>query len=92
MTTCYDDIEAVTRLLQEKEKDLELTVHIGKELLSQNTQLEKKILELEVELRNANENIAQLNHELFQKTELINILSDNEEMLSETGKYFYSFL
>ncbi|KAG5676818.1 hypothetical protein PVAND_006625 [Polypedilum vanderplanki] len=83
MTTCYDDIEAVTRLLQEKEKDLELTVHIGKELLSQNTQLEKKILELEAELRNANENIAQLNHELVQKTELINILTDNEETLSE---------
>lgn len=85
MTTCYDDIEAVTRLLQEKEKDLELTVLIGKELLSQNTQLEQKILELEKELRNANENIAQLNHELNQKTELINILTDNEEALSELG-------
>jgi trafficking kinesin-binding protein 1 len=61
-------------------------VHIGKELLSQNTQLERKILELEAELRNANENLAQLNHELNQKTELINILTDNEETLSEIGK------
>ncbi|CAH1710267.1 unnamed protein product [Chironomus riparius] len=85
MTTCYDDIEAVTRLLQEKEKDLELTVHIGKELLSQNTHLEKRIIELESELRGANESIAQLSHELVQKTELINILAENEETLSENA-------
>ncbi|XP_070496989.1 trafficking kinesin-binding protein milt-like isoform X3 [Chironomus tepperi] len=85
MTTCYDDIEAVTRLLQEKEKDLELTVHIGKELLSQNTQLEKRILELEGELRGANESISQLSHELVQKTELINILTENEEVLTENA-------
>ena len=64
-------------------QDLELTVHIGKELLSQNTQLEKRIIELEIEVRNANENIAQLTHELNQKTELINILADNEDAASE---------
>jgi trafficking kinesin-binding protein 1 len=54
-------------------------------LLEQNIQHEKRILELEAELKSANENIAQLNHELFQKTELINILTDNEELASEHG-------
>lgn len=65
-----------------------MTVHIGKDLLAQNIQHEKRILELEAELKSANENIAQLNHELNQKTELINILTDNEEALSENGKIF----
>lgn len=68
-----------------------MTVHIGKELLSQNTQLEKKILELESELRSANENLAQLNHELIQKTELINVLTDNEEATSGNGKLIKTF-
>ena len=68
-------------------QDLELTVHIGKDLLTQNIKHEKRILELETELKNANESIAQLNHELFQKTELINILTDNEEALTENGNY-----
>lgn len=66
-------------------------MHIGKELLSQNTQLEKRIIELESELRGANESIAQLSHELVQKTELINILTENEETLSENGKNFEPF-
>lgn len=83
MTIVYDDIQAVTRLLQEKEKDLELTVHIGKELLTQNGQLERKVSELEAELRAALDNIAQVNHELQQKNELINILTENET--SEVG-------
>ena len=63
-----------------------MTVHRGKELLSQNTHLEKRIIELESELRGANESIAQLSHELVQKTELINILTENEETLIENGK------
>lgn len=57
--------------------------------MSQNTQLEKRIIELESELRNANENIAQLSHELVQKTELINILTENEDSISEIGETFF---
>jgi trafficking kinesin-binding protein 1 len=67
-------------------------VHIGKELLSQNTQLEKRILDLEAELRGANESIAQLSHELVQKTELINILTENEDTLSENGEHYLKIL
>lgn len=77
MTRTYDDIQAVTRLLEEKEKDLELTVQIGKELLTQNNRLENKILELEGDIKIATESIAQFSHELNQKNELIGILTND---------------
>uniref|UniRef100_A0A182NT62 Trafficking kinesin-binding protein milt n=1 Tax=Anopheles dirus TaxID=7168 RepID=A0A182NT62_9DIPT len=83
MTRAYDDIDAVTRLLEEKEKDLELTVQIGKELLAQNTHLENRVAELEQELKTSNENRAQLSHELHQKIELIGILTNDADDTSE---------
>ncbi|XP_065085625.1 trafficking kinesin-binding protein milt isoform X3 [Ochlerotatus camptorhynchus] len=83
MTRAYDDIDAVTRLLEEKEKDLELTVQIGKELLTQNTSLENRVAELEQELKSTNENLAQLAHELHQKNELIGILTNDTDDSSE---------
>ncbi|XP_049276817.1 trafficking kinesin-binding protein milt isoform X5 [Anopheles funestus] len=83
MTRAYDDIDAVTRLLEEKEKDLELTVQIGKELLAQNTHLENRVAELEQELKTTNENRAQLSHELHQKIELIGILTNDADDTSE---------
>lgn len=54
-------------------------MHIGKELLTQNGQLERKVSELQAELKAANESIAQVNHELMQKNELINILTENDD-------------
>lgn len=92
MTRTYDDIEAVTRLLEEKEKDLELTVHIGKELLTQNNRLELRVSELEGELKTANENLSQLSHDLHQKSELIGILTnDSDDNGSETGEFLILF-
>ncbi|XP_069689119.1 trafficking kinesin-binding protein milt isoform X3 [Periplaneta americana] len=86
MTKTYNDIEAVTRLLEEKEKDLELTARIGKELLTQNQKLESSVAALEAELKQANEKLTQLNHELVKKTELIQILTnDVDESGSESG-------
>ncbi|XP_017795323.1 PREDICTED: trafficking kinesin-binding protein milt [Habropoda laboriosa] len=86
MTKTYNDIEAVTRLLEEKEKDLELTARIGKELLSHNQKLETTVTSLETGLKEANERITQLTHELAKKTELIQILTnDTEESSSEAG-------
>lgn len=79
MTRAYDDIEAVTRLLEEKEKDLELTVQIGKELLAQNTRLENRVVELEGEVKSANENLAQLSYELHTKTTLLSALTNDED-------------
>ncbi|XP_012057578.1 PREDICTED: trafficking kinesin-binding protein milt [Atta cephalotes] len=86
MTKTYNDIEAVTRLLEEKEKDLELTARIGKELLAHNQKLETTVNALENELKEANEKITQLNHEVLKKTELIQVLTnDVDESSSEAG-------
>ncbi|KAJ9587677.1 hypothetical protein L9F63_018893, partial [Diploptera punctata] len=86
MTKTYNDIEAVTRLLEEKEKDLELTARIGKELLAHNQKLEANVAALETEVKQANEKLTQLNHELAKKTELIQILTnDVDESGSESG-------
>lgn len=88
MTRAYNDIEAVTRLLEEKEKDLELTVQIGRELLSQNNQLEVRISELETEIKTANEDRTQLVHELHKKNELISVLTNDAEDTSDNGNLF----
>lgn len=86
MTRTFDDPEAIARLLEEKEKDLELTVQIGKELLAQNNTLEAKVAELEAELSKATDNIHQLTHDLQQKSELINVLTNDLDDGSEAGK------
>jgi trafficking kinesin-binding protein 1 len=88
MTRTYDDIEAVTRLLAEKEKDLELTVQIGKELLTQNNRLENRVAELEGEIKSLRETLAQLSHELHQKNELVSVLTNDCENDSENSEYF----
>lgn len=75
----------------QKEKDLELTARIGKELLAHNQKLENNAAALEAELKQANEKLTQLNHELAKKTELIQILTnDVDESGSESGIYVCS--
>lgn len=92
MTRTFDDPEAISRLLEEKEKDLELTVQIGKELLAQNNQLESRVSELEAELSKTSENLQQLTHDLQQKNELINVLTNDLDDGSETSEYLSLFL
>lgn len=71
----------------QKEKDIELTARIGKELLAHNQKLESNVNTLETELRAANEKITQLSHELTKKTELIQILTnDVDDSGSEASK------
>lgn len=91
MTRAYDDIEAVTRLLEEKEKDLELTVQIGKELLTQNTRLEHRVAELESDVKTANENLAQLSYDLHTKSSLLAALTNDDDVSSEASKYYYYY-
>lgn len=88
MTRTFDDPEAISRLLEEKEKDLELTVQIGKELLAQNNQLESRVAELEAELCKTSENLNQITHDLQQKNELIHVLTNDLDDGSENSKYF----
>lgn len=51
MTKTYNDIDAVTRLLEEKERDLELAARIGQSLLKKNKSLTERndFLEEQVE-------------------------------------------
>lgn len=65
----------------QKEKDLELTARIGKELLANNQRLENNVASLEAELRTTNEKLTQLNHELQKKTELIQVSSASTWLL-----------
>lgn len=70
----------------QKEKDLELTARIGKELLLHNNKLENTVASLETDLKSAHEKITQLSHEAHKKTELIQILSnDMDESIFEAG-------
>lgn len=81
MTRTYDDIEAVTRLLEEKEKDLELTAHIGKDLLAENTRLKKHVEELENDIKTTNEHFIQLKYELATKSNLLAALTNDDETI-----------
>lgn len=65
---------------------MELTARIGKELLNQNHKLEGTVQTLETDLKNANDKLTQLSHEIFKKTELIQILTnDMDESTLESG-------
>jgi len=71
MTRTYDDIDATTRLLEEKERDLELAARIGQSLLEENNRLNNRNDQLENDLLTANETIDKLNYELLTANELI---------------------
>lgn len=73
-------------LCSQKEKDIELTARIGKELLAHNQKLESTVAALEVEIKAANEKITQLTYDLHRKTELINVLT-NDDSCSEASEY-----
>ena len=77
MTKTYSDIEAVTRLLQEKENDLELAAKIGQELLERNRRLEERVNGLEQQLSSSTEFITQLRHDLTVKTDLLHVYTND---------------
>lgn len=79
MTRTYHDVEAVTRLLEEKEKDLELAAKIGQELLQRNKETDEKVNKLENDFSGATELITQLRHELQVKTDLLHVYTSDLE-------------
>lgn len=83
-----DDLRKLQSILEERERDLLLSASIGKELLEKNTSLEDKIIDLETELRGANENLEQLSYQLNQKNDLITILTSDDDCGSENGKIY----
>uniref|UniRef100_A0A8C1SRY6 Trafficking protein, kinesin binding 1 n=1 Tax=Cyprinus carpio TaxID=7962 RepID=A0A8C1SRY6_CYPCA len=83
MTKTYNDIDAVTRLLEEKERDLELAARIGQSLLKRNHVLSEQNEYLEEQVGTIREEVAQLHHELNLKDELLqfytNAVEESEE-------------
>uniref|UniRef100_A0A9J8B6X8 Uncharacterized protein n=1 Tax=Cyprinus carpio carpio TaxID=630221 RepID=A0A9J8B6X8_CYPCA len=83
MTKTYNDIDAVTRLLEEKERDLELAARIGQSLLKRNHVLSEQNEYLEEQVGTIREEVAQLHHELYLKDELLqfytNAVEESEE-------------
>ncbi|KAI9561628.1 hypothetical protein GHT06_012588 [Daphnia sinensis] len=85
MTKTYNDVEAVTRLLEEKEKDLELAARIGQGLLTRNKALEERLIAVEGELTIAHDTVTQLRHDLLLKGELLQIYSNDFDDSSPEG-------
>ncbi|XP_051871403.1 trafficking kinesin-binding protein 1 isoform X2 [Pristis pectinata] len=79
MTKTYNDIDAVTRLLEEKERDLELAARIGQSLLKKNKTLTEKNEHLEEQVEHAREEVSQLRHELSMKDELLQFYTNAAE-------------
>ncbi|XP_056268798.1 trafficking kinesin-binding protein 1-like isoform X2 [Pseudoliparis swirei] len=91
MTKTYSDIDAVTHLLEEKERDLELAARIGQSLLKKNRRLTEQNDYLEERVAQITEEVAQLHHELNLKDELLQFYtnaaeeSEDESSGSPTG-------
>ncbi|XP_038610182.1 huntingtin-associated protein 1, partial [Tachyglossus aculeatus] len=79
ITQTYRDIDAVTSLLEEKERDLELAACIGQSLLKQNSSLTERNELLEEQLEQAKEEIAQLRHEVAMRDDLLHLYTNTTE-------------
>nr|XP_019946916.1 PREDICTED: trafficking kinesin-binding protein 1-like isoform X3 [Paralichthys olivaceus] len=79
MTKTYSDIDAVTRLLEEKERDLELAARIGQSLLKKNKALSERNELLEEQVEHIREEVSQLRHDLSMKDELLQFYASAAE-------------
>ncbi|XP_039973005.1 trafficking kinesin-binding protein 1-like isoform X2 [Xiphias gladius] len=79
MTKTYSDIDAVTRLLEEKERDLELAARIGQSLLKKNKALSERNELLEDQVEHIREEVSQLRHDLSMKDELLQFYTSAAE-------------
>ncbi|MEQ2279938.1 hypothetical protein AMECASPLE_014460 [Ameca splendens] len=79
ITKTYHDLKAVTHLLEEKERDLELAARIGQSLLKQNQELTARNETLDEQMEIAKEEIAQLRHELSMRDDLLQFYASTEE-------------
>ncbi|XP_061411178.1 trafficking kinesin-binding protein 1-like isoform X6 [Lethenteron reissneri] len=79
MTKTYSDIDAVTRLLEEKERDVELAARIGQSLLQKIKVLTDRNETLEEQIGHATEEAAQLRHDLAMKEELLQIYTGSSD-------------
>ncbi|XP_069568876.1 trafficking kinesin-binding protein 2 isoform X2 [Brachyistius frenatus] len=86
MTKTYNDMEVVTHLLAERDRDLELAARIGQSLLQRNHLLRERNEALEEQLAQAVDQVHQLQHELGQKDELLRMVAGaSEESEADSG-------
>ncbi|XP_054479869.1 trafficking kinesin-binding protein 2 isoform X2 [Anoplopoma fimbria] len=86
MTKTYNDIEVVSHLLAERDRDLELAARIGQSLLQRNHLLQERNEALEEQLAQALDQVHQVQHELGKKDELLRIVaSASEESETESS-------
>ena len=79
MTKTYHDISAVTRMLEERENDLQMAVTLGHTLLESNDSLRNQVTLLEQDIEQTTEIVKQLKHDLVLKERLIRFYTDMEE-------------
>ncbi|CAF1528859.1 unnamed protein product [Rotaria sp. Silwood1] len=79
MTKTYHDISAVTRMLEDRENDLQMAVTLGHNLLESNKSLRSQVTLLEQDIEQTTEIVKQLKHDLVLKERLIRFYSDLEE-------------
>ncbi|XP_070786504.1 trafficking kinesin-binding protein 2 [Enoplosus armatus] len=79
MTKTYNDMEVVTHLLAERDRDLELAARIGQSLLQRNHLLQERNEALEEQLAQALDQVHQVQHELSKKDELLRMVASVSE-------------
>ncbi|XP_065808179.1 trafficking kinesin-binding protein 2 isoform X3 [Labrus bergylta] len=79
MTKTYNDVEVVTHLLAERDRDLELAARIGQSLLQRNHLLQERNEALEEQLAQTLDQVHQVQHELSKKDELLRMVSSATE-------------
>ncbi len=84
MTKTYHDIHAVTRMLEDRENDLQLAVSLGHTLLESNDSLRNQVAILEQDIEQTTEIVKQLKHDLLLKERLIRFYTDMDLDASPT--------
>ena len=87
MTKTYHDISAVTRMLEDRENDLQMAVTLGQTLLESNDSLRSQVTLLEHDIEQTTEIVKQLKHDLLLKERLIRFYTDVDvELTSAEAK------
>lgn len=89
MTKTYNDMDVVTHLLAERDRDLELAARIGQSLLQRNHLLQERNEAIEEQLAQSIDQVHQLQHELSKKDELLRMVASASEE-SETDSSLVS--
>ncbi|RDD37645.1 Trafficking kinesin-binding protein 1 [Trichoplax sp. H2] len=87
MTKVYaEDVETLTMLIVEKEKDLELAARIGQALLQENVSLLARVDSLEGHLVDTEDRVIQIQHEMKMKEDLWKSLHSEDDSIEESDR------